>query len=242
MSPKIYLRGVAFLIAVGFIATILADQVPACNPAVPILCQAYSRAEAVFVGKLVKVEKADTGTRQVIAHFSVKKVYKGDVAGSEVVHFGASDCDPTLSEIGKDYIVFKEPYRRPPHVANLTSTVLKFPTGVEYAEARLTKEPVFEIAGRIDLRQIGSKPVGVAVGVGSNRHTVTVDKDGFFSFTAKKNATYEIEITLPFNALTRTEILGTIYESEGTSIRYSVTFKPNECDYREFYVQRPDTE
>jgi len=65
-----------FFLAVLILVTV--PSVSACHPVTPAVCQAYSRAEAVFIGKLLTVEeKTENDMAVVNATFSVKKIYKG---------------------------------------------------------------------------------------------------------------------------------------------------------------------
>ena len=78
----------------------------ACNPAVPTVCQAYARAEAVFIGTLLEIQKVPgTDVAKIEVRFAVKRTFKGKAETGETIRFGAGDCDPQISEIGKDYFV-----------------------------------------------------------------------------------------------------------------------------------------
>ena len=137
-----------YLFGVGFLVSVLAFPALACNPALPTICEAYSRAKSVFIGTLAKVEKIkDSNMSEVYAHFSVKKIYKGTVNTIEVVRFDTGDCGTQMTEIGKDYFVYDEPYVDFASVANLTGLVEDSQTSIKYAENLSKKHPIYTISG-----------------------------------------------------------------------------------------------
>ena len=221
----------------GLLVLFLGEAVCACTfSAYPTLCQAYSGAEAVFIGKLVKVERISPFA--VAAKFEVRKSYKGKVGTTEIAEFSAG-CGPDLSALGEDYFVFKEePYRFGP--ADLTSRVSRIPEAIKYAESMSWNKPVFAIGGRVDLPPNDLKKVRVSI-VGRNKiYNAPIDPKGFFNFTTKKAANYTVKISLPFRASILIEDFGSHYDIvESDASSYTVSFRPNECNYRTFEVTSP---
>ena len=220
----------------GICVLLFSESLYACRfSAHPTLCQAYTSAEAVFVGRLIKVEKIDSFT--IAAKFEVRKSYKGVVGSIETAQFSAG-CGPDLSALGEDYFVFKEePYRF--GIANLTSTVPSYAAAVRYAESASQGEPTFSIGGHIDLAPDDLKKVRIIIRGRNKTYRSKTDQHGFFNFKTSYDENYSVRISLPFTASIVMEDLGAYYDIvNDNSISYSVRFKPNECNYRNFQVTR----
>jgi hypothetical protein len=237
MNRTVVLFGILFFV---YASTINAF---ACNPAVPAICEAYSRAKSVFIGTLTKVEKIkDSDLSEVYAHFSVKKVYKGAVNKTEIVRFDTGDCGVKISEIGKEYFVYNEPYTSFASVANLTGLVKDSQSSIKYAESLSNKHPIYTISGWMTgLTPDEMKKVIVEIRDGSSSHPLKL-KEYSFNFIAKHAATYTVKITIPFDGFIWTKIIDggfySLFESDGRSTEYTVQFKPNECDFRRIEIDK----
>src|SRR4028118_516905 len=58
----------------------------ACSCNIPPPCVAYTRADAVFIGKLVKIEETKE-SYLALAHYEVEKIFKGEVSKNEIIKF-----------------------------------------------------------------------------------------------------------------------------------------------------------
>jgi hypothetical protein len=207
----------------------------ACNPYVPRVCEAFSRADSVFIGTLTKVEDIPTSrTSAVLAHFAVERVFKGKVDKEEVIKFGSGDCDPKLTDIGEKYFVYKMGYDNIPMFGNPTAKLNESSYDLKYADSVNWLKPVYEISGRLTGydKAVLAKAV-VTVEMGSFKQVLNVDKDNSYSVTVKQAGTYEIQITLPIEKRGWVNHQNSSMEFYGKTVEYSVDFKPNECDYRE---------
>ena len=94
-------------VAAWLLSMILTSSAFGCVCTSPSVCEAYSLAERVFIGRLVSKETRDENGREVIiAKFKSGKVFKGDSAERvKVVAFSGGGCEPTLL-VGEKYIVF----------------------------------------------------------------------------------------------------------------------------------------
>lgn len=220
---------------------VLANQVFACGCEVPTICQAYTRAGAVFTGILSKIEKDENSSIEtVFAHFTVEKTFKGRTGKIEVVKFIIGSCEKTF-KIGEKYFVYKESDSSVNRVCNLTDTLDRSISDLEYASSLSETTPIFTISGRID--GLSRDEIGKAkliIKSQNNRRQIPLDNDGFFDFAAKEDTTYQVKILLPFEATIFIESLGEGEKLTGTIVEYSLPFRPNECDYRKISVSKID--
>ena len=213
----------------------LASGALACHPYGPRICEAFSRADAVFIGTLTKVEDIPTSTTSaVFAHFSVERVFKGKVENVEVIKFGSSDCDSKLTEIGQAYFVYKMEYENIPRFGNRTAKLSESDLDLKYAKAVSWRDPVYEISGRLsgyDKKVLANAVLTVEIG--GMKRVVNVEKDNSYSLKVKQPGNYVIKIMLPVEKHGSIGHQNSFMEFNGKSVEYSVDFKPNECDYRE---------
>lgn len=215
--------------------------VRACNPALLTVCQAYTRAESVFIGKLTKVEELPgNGARVIEARFEVSKVFKGQPNKIEVIRFDGGDCGPQVKQVGIDYFVYKDPPTRVLYaIANYTAPVAASKDDIKYAESLSISKPIFKIYGQIQtVEEEDLKAVVMTISRGKTETTLSLDKNGYFEFSTFEDAEYEIKVSVPFPSVFRTESMGWGNESTGKDHKYPLKFKPNECDYRTIQIIR----
>lgn len=233
---------VLIIILVSFYETLACE----CNES--DICNAYSKAEKVFIGKLEKVEKDEKApVYSIQAHFSVEKTYKGKTEKIEIVTFKLGDCEWLNFIEGEKYFVYSNKLNINTYCSK--TKFLKFAkTDIEYANSLSEKYPIFTIKGflpQIDSRNPNLlKQIKLYLKFATNRRRIKIDKDGFFSFVVRKKGKYEISISLPFKA--EVYVLRSTFDVENsakvstlndsTKIQYEVEFRPNECDYREIRV------
>lgn len=233
MSPTI--RSAYFGVS-GLILAFLAPAVVfGCNPAVPTICQAYNRAEAVFIGTLQKVEEVREPDKpwMIDAHFLVVRTFKGPTKKIEVVRFGAGDCDPEIKKIGGDYFVYKEPPSY--QIANRTHEVSRFMQDLEYAETRAKQPPTISIQGFIDdLTETQLAKTSVVITAPDGRsHILSLGNRGTYSFAAGQAGEYTVRISLPSKVLWHSVILNTYSPAvESDVVDYKIQLRPGECDFR----------
>ncbi len=243
-----YFSKIAMVMIVCVVYLIAVGNVFACVCPSLTICQTYTFAEAVFVGKVEKIEKAiDSKFDAQNVTFTVAKAYKGNLGKTEVVQFlsgNGKDCG-NLFKIGETYFVYKEEPLRP---CNRTYLLKYMPRDVEYAESLSKENPVFFINGRLDNNDRGNltadelKNTSITIEKGENQYNAEFDKYGNFKFKATETGVYRLKIMLPFEAEIRrgdgygglasgTKVTAT---STQTYIEYDAEFKPNGCDSRWF--------
>jgi hypothetical protein len=215
-----------------------------CNPAVPTVCQAYTRAEAVFVGTLLSVDEVPRlSPPRVEAKFTVNKIYKGKPNPIELVRFQTDyNCGPKLPKIGGQYFVYQEPFSS--GVANLTREYFPTMDEVKFAEGiAQRKTPVYSIGGqflqRLTPEEISNVSITITGQDGIVRK-VPLSDNGYFELTVTKTGDYAVRVHLPRNTAGWATILNSMEESSGNHYYYTVTFSPNDCDFREFRFSAED--
>ena len=222
----------------------LSYNVFACLCRLPFPCTAYSRAEAVFIGKLEKVERDKSKDAYTVnAYFSVEKTFKGKTSEVENISFLIADCDREF-KVGEKYLVYKESAENYT-LCNQTGLLSWAVKDLQYINNLSETHPVFNISGYIpDSTENISQPFKISVTNGRYRPRVTIDKNGLFDFTVKRKGTYHIKIILPFRvkkgALFMKNDSGQYVFPDkisagksSTVIEYELKFKPNDCDHRE---------
>lgn len=217
----------------------------ACNCSIPPPCVAYTRADAVFIGKLQKIVEEtnnDSSINTTYAYFNVERIFKGKVEKVEVIELRQGNCGTTF-RVGEKYFVYRE---SPAIIRACTRTGLfledspKDDEDFIYASSLSETNPIFNIGGEIPgLNEEEKKAAKVFIKNGEKTYQPLIDIYGTFDFKTAEKGTYNVKIVLPFEAhveVTSGDV-GYIVESirsEGeTTVSYSVKFKPNSCDNRE---------
>jgi len=199
----------------------------------PEVCQAYSRADGVFVGKLTKLtEESDSSNRSVIvARFHVSTVFKGRRESLSVVRYAGRGCQPTLN-VGSVYFVYLDSMSFAHLICNRTSELQEATTDLHYAERLLGKRPIYAIQGAFKgFSNTSDVMPRVTVTVNGQRNAVPIDNNGKFSFESTVDAQYDVDIEFTKD---ETVYLGSLYgfkEFTGKRISYSTQFAPNSCDF-----------
>lgn len=236
------------IFVIGIFLTVLVETVSACECHLPTVCQAYSRAEAVFTGSLAAYSRyTENGVTEVRADFEVIEVYKGTVGKTVRVRFAPGECGPTL-ETGKRYFVYKDKDDGTPldRYCNRTTLLSNDLDDLAYARAFSTSRPTYTIEGAAFVKSISSEQkwnpdrekIRVIVEGGKERFEKNLGEDGFYSFTVTKNTKYSIRFLLPFKAKIASEKPFTVMKTdEGSKIEFTTNFKPNACFYDEYFFQ-----
>jgi hypothetical protein len=239
------------------------NQVTACtctDYGVPT-CALFSRADAVFVGKIERITSAlgdkdasvqlggvgsisSRGGGLIWVHFTLEHAFKG-VSGKTVkaLTYRGTSCDLGVKE-GQRWLIFAH---RNDETSNLNFGACDGNQGIEkdsplIAELeRLSKHTgPLSIRGRVAEQQYSSVKGAKAVitGNGLNLETVT-DDDGSYSFEVPSAGAYKVKVILPFSAsLMRFQgddrPIDEKPEETQTIFEYSATASPDVCDYQFF--------
>lgn len=239
------------------------NQVSACtcvDYGVPT-CALFSRADAVFVGKIERITSAmgdkdasvqlggvgsmsSRGGGLIWVHFTFEHAFKG-VSGQTVkaLTYRGTSCDLNVKE-GQRWLIFAH---RNDETRDLNFGACDGNQRIEkdsplIAELeRLSKHTgPLSIRGRVAEEQFsrvkGAK--AVITGNGLNLETVT-DDDGFYSFEVPRAGAYKVKVIVPFSAsLMRfsddDRPIDQKPEETLTIFEYSATPSPDACDYQFF--------
>ena len=237
------------------------NQVNACtclDYGVPT-CSLFSRADAVFVGKIDRITSAlgdneasvqlggvgsisSRGGGLIWVHFTLEHAYKG-VSGQTVkaLTYRGTSCDLNVKE-GQRLLIFAH---RDKETSNLNFGACDGNQGIEknsplIAELeKLSKHTgPLQIRGRVAEQQYSSVKGAKAVitGNGLNLETIT-DDDGSYSFEVPRAGAYKVKIIVPFSAsLMRfsgdDRAIDEKPEETQTVFEYSAIASPDACDYQ----------
>jgi hypothetical protein len=221
-------------------------QAFACQCGPELICEAFSRAESVFIGKVEKIEsyKDEIAYPKIKVVFSVEKTFKGKNEKLVSADFSQGDCGNVFSA-GERYFVYKYKVTR---ICNRTDRLSVMSRDLEYAESLSESSPVFFIKGRLnDLSEDEINNTRVTIEKEQTKYDSNFDKYGNFNFKAVEKGIYRVKIRLPFDAqisITQDvepflpENMKMSKDVNQTTLEYEVEFKPNECDGKQFYIYR----
>ena len=242
MDYKIISKIFLVLIAFNFVSV---GAVLACVCDIPAICEAYSRAGAVFIGKVEKMELDKKGSvPTMIVTFSVEKSFKGKTGKTETAKFFDGGCRDKFI-VGEKYFVYKDETES---LCNRTALLSILPYDLKYAQSLSESNPIFSIKGILELPEEDVKNARVTIEKGQIKYPVDVDKYGNFSFIATEKGFYRVKIVLNFEAQISKSKVDFILPQKAkfsatpseTSLEYEAEFKPNECDFKLFYIFRAD--
>jgi hypothetical protein len=217
------------------------ETAKACSGGFVPACVAYDYANAVFIGKLIKIEENEELSSKR-AHFEVKKVFKGMVGQEEIVEFQISDCAPIFN-VGEIYFVYKNHVKGQVQNQPFFDRTARFSNKSAdfiYASGLSKEKSIFTISGRVEfLSESEQKKVKVLIENGENSYESSIDKYGQFNQKVMKKGIYNVKIMLPFktDVLVMTGNSGydveTIKDKNQTIVSYQVEPQNNSCDWRE---------
>jgi hypothetical protein len=230
-------------------------------------CALFSRADAVFVGKIDRITSAQgdkeanvqlgavgsissRGAGLIWIHFTLEHAFKG-VSGktAKALTYRGTSCDLEVKE-GERLLIFAH---RNDETSNLSFGACDGNQGIEkdsplIAELeKLSKHsgPLL-IRGRVAEEQYREVKGARAVitGNGLNLETVT-DDDGSYSFEVPRAGAYKVKVILPFSAsLMRfrgdDRPIDEKPEETQTVFEYSAIASPDACDYQFFNTFKID--
>lgn len=248
MSKTIKIK---FFFSFCFILLILTfsfKEILACQCDESDICDAYSKAEKVFIGKLKKVEKDEKALIYTIkAHFSIEKTYKGKTEQVEVVTFKLGDCVWLDFKEGEKYFVYSNKSNINTYCSK-TKFLKLAKTDIIYANSLSEKNPIYTIKGFIPQMDIKNpnllKQIKLYLKFGATQKRIKIDKDGSFNSVVRKQGKYEILISLPFkievfiirHSIDDDDHLIISNSPTSPKILYTIEFKPNQCDFSEIRI------
>jgi hypothetical protein len=230
-------------------------------------CSLFSRADAVFVGKIERITSAmgdkdasvqlggvgsisSRGGGSIWVHFTLEHAFKG-VSGKTVkaLTYQGTSCDLGVKQ-GQRWLIFAH---RDEKTSNLNFGACDGNQGIEknsplIAELeKLSKQSgPLSIRGRVAEQQFSSVKGAKAVitSNGLNLQTVT-DDDGSYSFEVPTAGPYTVKVIVPFSAsLLRfrgdDRPIDEKPEETQTVFEYSATASPAACDYQFFNTFKID--
>ena len=245
------------------------NEVSACtcvDYGVP-LCTLFSRADAVFVGKIERITSAmgdkdasvqlggvasisSRGAGLIWVHFTLEHAFKG-VSGKTVkaLTYRGTSCDFEIKE-GQRWLIFAH---RNGETSDLNFGACDGNQGIEKESPLITElerlskhSGPLSIRGRVAEEQFNSIKGAKAVitGNGLNLETVT-DDDGSYSFEVPSAGAYKVKVIVPFSAsLMRfrgdERPIDERPEETQTIFEYSATASPDVCDYQFFNTFKID--
>lgn len=256
---KLILKAGTFLL---FCAAVL-NEVNACtclDYRVPI-CALFSRADAVFVGKIERITSAmgdkdasvqlggvgsmsSRGGGLIWVHFTIEHAFKG-VTGETVkaLTYRGTSCDLSVKK-GQRWLIFAH---RDKETSNLgfgacdgNGTIEKNSPLIAELEKLSKPTGPLSIRGRVAEQQFRDLQGARAIitGNGLNLETIT-DYDGSYSFEVPTAGPYKVKVIVPFSArlgrfLDDDRSIDEKPEETQTVFEYTATASPAACDYQFF--------
>lgn len=207
-----------------------------CSCDTPTVCQAFSRADTVFVGTLLQIrESENTAIETINAEFAVESAFKGSPGTKQVVNFRLGGCFERPI-VGQKYFVYSDSSTLL-SVCNRTRLLANATEDLTYAKRVNRGVPQFIISA--DLRGLSRcelQQTYMEITSGKNRIKLTPDVTGRFSYTVTKEASYQVLIVFPKESTYSVTMLGMQQDQVAKEIKYSLEFKPYECDHRTIEV------
>lgn len=223
------------LVSLLLILFLQPNTIFACASDFPSPCVAYSRANAVFIGKLQKLEEVEEAT---LAHFEVEKVFKGKVSKLEIIKFIIGNCGRTF-RVGEKYFVYKE-HSNYDSSCNRTHPLSETSSDYMYINSLSEKNPIFTTGAVIrGLTEDEVRNVKVTIENKQRKYEPSINENGRFRLKITNTGTYTVKIEFPFKAIVEVTSGDIGYDIESfdsenkTTILYKVEFKANSCDERE---------
>lgn len=201
----------------------------------PTICQAYSMADSVFLGKVSKIENAMNeygGGKKVT--FSVDRMFKGTLEPSVEAAFYQQREDFEFLR-GEKYLVYKYSDDLSERICNRTELIKDSQEDIEYATNLISQSQKYSIEGQIIS---SSKDLDAKVFIfhKSHRDVLPIDKNGFFRYQTKVPGNYKVKIMFPAEVNIFIDSLGLKKSNVGENYEYEVNLNDPGCNYHEFYV------
>lgn len=208
-------------------------------------CVSYSEADKVFVGKLKKTNpNKRTSTTSFDATFEVQKVYKGDVAKTEIIGIEIGSCERGLASdknyfsVGETYFVYaNKNISSSRQYCDRTSLLSDAKSDLEYVNNLSDKQPRFSIFGAIyGLNSKELNDVKIQVKSDDKSYDLIPDQSGRYEFKTSEDKLFNVEILFPPRRNIFLNEVIVDYEDKETIVKYPAKFIRNGCSYRTFEV------
>lgn len=229
------------LVPVVLTMSVFSFDVSSCECRIPSVCLSYTRAEAVFVGRLDKIERSRDDFQQKLT-FVVKERLKGDPKNETVMYFIRNNCSTLRFVEGERYLVY---FMGTNDILECDPTRRFSPDDPYYVYAKSLKEddPIFTIHGSVTgLSENELGKTTIEISEGDTIFPQKLDEHGRFSLTVRKSSNFRVRIKVPFKAGAELWAYPVMYMPEtevglnGTTFEYEVQFAPNACDDRELQI------
>lgn len=227
-------------------------QVSACLWAYEVpVCATWTRADAAFLGKVIKIEKAEKsddlpdGARKI--RFQVSENFKGADNPTFTLYQPAwtTSCDPTFKK-GDTWVVFAQN----DIVVKSFKTLRAIKIKPKQPDANLEKlrsivagKTASAITGQLvsptNDRAFLNNPIEIVVVNDTVRLTAQPDPSGAFNIAVPTEGVYKVEIKFPYRAVVKGNefLLGASNtEGEHTVFRYEVRLNDGDCSFSLFEV------
>jgi hypothetical protein len=218
-------------------------------------CADFSRADAVILGRVTKVEKNFAGSddgywRRV--HFKVLSNFKGAIQSSFTTLTPPWEAACGLNvKAGQRWIVYATFDKDQGAFVSTKGSKYSKKEDIEYIDFlnRASRHELdTEISGRLD--PFGGYPTynfsGVRVSLDNSRDSVTTvtDDQGTFKFSSLQPGDYRVRLSFDYFATflwIYEDIEYNVNQHEPTVVEYDIRLAQGECDYRYLEVSRPAT-
>ena len=219
---------------------------------VPV-CAAYWRADAVFVGQLLKTTPIGTNSDKelptVMLHFFVEQPFRGvDGNRVDVATLHGTSCDMTFTK-GKRYLIYASREeggdRLFAHPCTRTTELKDAMEDLDYIRSVMQQQAKESIMGRL-LRTRSERLAGLKVTVqhGDKTWETRTDEEGYFSVSVPGPGKYTVRAFIPFAAAVMAQVEekpGKVHATDTlTTFEYEVQLEKNECEYTQIDTFKTD--
>ena len=212
-------------------------------------CRAFEKADAVFVGKLLKMSEltvSQEGSPIKVVSFEVKRVAKGKIGKNVEVRIPVGDCGFSMKN-NETYFIY----------ANMNSSENMLETDrcgrfreiseakydLEFIDSLKAQIPVQAIVGNIEgLDETDLQLVTITVKNKDITETYRPESNGTFDIKTKETGLFTITISFPFEAEIQSLANPQSPEKEmsesETLVKYYVSLSNYKCDYRLLIVKK----
>lgn len=213
-------------------------------------CAAYSRADAVFVGTVLSVNKekpSENSWPMVRIEFGIDEAFK-NISGKTVQVWASTDTDCSSKyEIGDRLFVYthKDSTTKRWNIwdCDRTTSLDSADEDLSYARQAIKGLSKQGVSGMLRLNGYEVMPgMKVVVEKDQKKYTGKTDAQGRFNIELPASGNYTIRASVPFSAgalSRRSSVEEKTTEAESV-FSYSVDLPKGECDYRELEVYTVD--
>lgn len=209
-------------------------------------CVNYSKSDKVFVGKLKKIDPSEKSSMYALdASFEVQKVYKGNVAKTELITIEIGSCErksffgEEYFSVGKTYFVYADNNLSSSiQYCDRTGLISEAKLDLEYVNSLSDKQPNFLIYGDIyGLSEKELSNIKIQIKSDNKSYNLTPDKFGSYEFKTIEDKSFNVEILFPPKREIRLYDVIVNYKADKTTVEYPAKFIRNGCSYRTFEVE-----